>query len=48
MATRKVVVDFGLWGALTAPSLPEIAAQWREGAFGFKAFMPISDPSTRT
>jgi allantoinase len=45
MARRKVVVDFGLWGALTAPSLPEIAAQWDEGAPGFKAFMPISDPS---
>src|SRR5690242_11315242 len=45
MAKHKVVVDFGLWGALTAPSIPEIAAQWREGAGGFKAFMPISDPS---
>jgi allantoinase len=45
MARRKVVVDFGLWGALTAPSLPEIAGQWQEGAPGFKAFMPVSDPS---
>ena len=45
MARAKVVVDFGLWGALTAPSIPEIAGQWREGAGGFKAFMPISDPS---
>jgi allantoinase len=45
MAKRKVIVDFGLWGALTAPSIPEIADQWREGAGGFKAFMPISDPS---
>ncbi|HSD02361.1 MAG TPA: allantoinase AllB [Gaiellales bacterium] len=45
MARRKVVVDFGLWGALTEPSLPEIAGQWQEGAPGFKAFMPISDPS---
>jgi allantoinase len=45
MARRKVVVDFGLWGALTAPSLLEIAGQWEEGAGGFKAFMPISDPS---
>ena len=44
MAAAKVVVDFGLWGALTAPSIPEIAGQWREGAGGFKAFMPISDP----
>src|SRR4051812_5254059 len=45
LARRKVVVDFGLWGALTAPSIPEIAGQWAEGAMGFKAFMPISDPS---
>ncbi|HYX86771.1 MAG TPA: allantoinase AllB [Gaiellales bacterium] len=45
MAGEKVVVDFGLWGALTAPSLPEIGAQWQEGAPGFKAFMPVSDPS---
>ena len=26
MARQKVVVDFGLWGALTAPSIPEIPA----------------------
>jgi allantoinase len=45
LASRKVVVDFGLWGALTAPSIPEIAGQWAEGAPGFKAFMPVSDPS---
>jgi len=45
MAREKVVVDFGLWGALTASSLPEIGAQWQEGAPGFKAFMPVSDPS---
>jgi allantoinase len=45
MAMRKVVVDFGLWGALCAPALPEMAAQWREGAFGFKAFMPFSEPA---
>jgi allantoinase len=38
------VVDFGLWGALTRPSLPEIPGQWREGARGFKAFMPFSEP----
>jgi allantoinase len=45
LASRKVVVDFGLWGALTAPSIPEIAGQWALGAMGFKAFMPVSDPS---
>ncbi len=45
LAARKVVVDFGLWGALTAPSIPEIAGQHAEGAIGFKAFMPVSDPS---
>ena len=43
MAKQKVVTDFGLWGALTAPSIPEIKDQWAEGAAGFKAFMPISD-----
>lgn len=45
MAAAKVVVDFGLWGALTAPSLEHMEGQWAEGAMGFKAFMPISDPS---
>ncbi len=45
LASRKVVVDFGLWGALTEPSISEIAGQWAEGAGGFKAFMPLSDPS---
>ncbi len=45
MAKQKVVVDFGLWGALTEPSLPEIEEQWREGAGGFKAFMPLSEPA---
>jgi allantoinase len=45
MARRKVVVDFGLWGALTQPSLEHMDGQWWEGAAGFKAFMPISDPS---
>jgi len=45
MAKEKVVVDFGLWGALTPPSLPEIRDQWREGAIGFKAFMPFSEPA---
>jgi allantoinase len=45
MAKAKVVVDFGLWGALTAPSLPEMREQWLEGAPGFKAFMPFSEPA---
>jgi allantoinase len=45
MARRKVIIDFGLWGALTRPSLEHMEGQWREGAAGFKAFMPISDPS---
>jgi allantoinase len=45
MARRKVVIDFALWGALTRPSLEHMEGQWREGAAGFKAFMPISDPS---
>ena len=46
MAERKVVIDFGLWGALTAPSLPRDRGPARRRArCGFKAFMPISDPS---
>jgi allantoinase len=45
MAAEKVVVDFGLWGALTPPSLTHMEGQWAEGAGGFKAFMPVSDPS---
>jgi allantoinase len=44
MARRKVVTDFGLWGALTGPSLGEMRGQWKEGAAGFKAFMPASSP----
>lgn len=45
MARQKVIVDFGLWGALTRPSLEHMEGQWREGAAAFKAFMPVSDPS---
>jgi dihydroorotase len=45
LASAKAVVDFGLWGALTGLSIPAIAGQWEEGAMGFKAFMPVSDPS---
>lgn len=45
MASAKVVTDFGLWGALTGTSLQHMEGQWREGALGFKAFMPFSDPS---
>jgi allantoinase len=44
MAKEKVIVDFGLWGALTGPALGEIRGQWEEGAYGFKAFMPFSEP----
>src|SRR5690242_256394 len=32
MASRKVIIDFGLWGALTPPSLEHMEGQWREGA----------------
>jgi allantoinase len=45
MARQKVIIDFGLWGALTRPSLEHMDGQWREGAAAFKAFMPVSDPS---
>lgn len=36
-------VDFGLWGALTAPSLPELGGQRALGAIGFKAFLPDNE-----
>jgi allantoinase len=45
MANQKVMIDFGLWGALTPTSLEHMDGQWREGAMGFKAFIPYSDPS---
>lgn len=45
MARGKAVVDFGLWGALTEPSLAHMRHQWAEGALGFKAFMPFSEPA---
>src|SRR6185437_795795 len=41
MAAEKVLIDFGLWGALTTHSLAHMRGQWDEGAMGFKAFMPI-------
>src|SRR5438093_2009546 len=31
MAQAKAIVDFGLWGALTPPSLTEMRAQFHEG-----------------
>ncbi|MGW1007412.1 allantoinase AllB [Streptomyces sp. NPDC002520] len=39
-AENGAVVDFGLWGALTRPSLGEMARQHALGASGFKAFLP--------
>jgi allantoinase len=39
-AASRAFVDFGLWGALTAPSLKELAGQRELGAVGFKAFLP--------
>jgi allantoinase len=45
MACAKVVVDFGLWGALTPISLDQMEGQWHEGAPGFKAFMTDSEPA---
>lgn len=45
MAKQKVMIDFGLWGALTPTSLEHMDGQWHEGAMGFKAFIPYSDPS---
>jgi allantoinase len=45
MAGAKVVIDFGLWGALTPISLDQMEGQWGEGAPGFKAFMADSEPA---
>lgn len=42
-AGAGAVVDFGLWGALTEPSLAEMAGQHALGAPGFKAFLPDND-----
>ncbi|WP_067177427.1 dihydroorotase [Microtetraspora niveoalba] len=42
-AAAGAVVDFGLWGALTGPSLREMAGQHALGAPGFKAFLPDND-----
>ncbi|MFF0450332.1 allantoinase AllB [Streptomyces sp. NPDC004609] len=42
-AAAGAVVDFGLWGALTGPSLDEMAGQHALGAPGFKAFLPEND-----
>ncbi|MFI6283397.1 allantoinase AllB [Streptomyces sp. NPDC051018] len=42
-AAAGAVVDFGLWGALTRPSLDEMEGQHALGAPGFKAFLPEND-----
>lgn len=42
-ATSRAHVDFGLWGALTAPSLSELDGQGALGALGFKAFLPENE-----
>ncbi|MFV5995031.1 dihydroorotase [Streptomyces sp. NPDC056231] len=42
-AGAGTVVDFGLWGALTEPSLDEMTGQHALGAPGFKAFLPDND-----
>ncbi|MEU8199738.1 amidohydrolase family protein [Streptosporangium sp. NPDC049046] len=51
-AAAGAVVDFGLWGALTQPSLEEMAGQRALGAPGFKAFLPENTmgfpPATET
>lgn len=39
-AAAGATVDFGLWGALTEPSLRELDGQRALGAAGFKAFLP--------
>lgn len=43
LAAAGARVDFGLWGAMTRPSIDEIPAQAAAGAAGFKAFLPEND-----
>ncbi len=43
LAGRGARVDFGLWGALTGPTIAEIPEQAALGANGFKAFLPEND-----
>jgi len=43
LAAAGARVDFGLWGALTGPTIDEIPAQAACGAAGFKAFLPEND-----
>ena len=42
-AAAGALVDFGLWGALTRPSLRELGGQRALGAAGFKAFLPDNE-----
>lgn len=54
IALKKSHLDFGLWGALTADSLPNMEGMATAGAMGFKAFMchsgleefPAASPKT--
>ncbi|MBL3688066.1 allantoinase [Leucobacter zeae] len=43
LAEAGSLIDFGLWGALTGPTVHEIPAQAAAGAAGFKAFLPEND-----
>ncbi|HXM37910.1 MAG TPA: allantoinase AllB [Gemmatimonadales bacterium] len=42
VASRKALVDFGLWGGLVPENLGELAALATRGVVGFKAFMSDS------
>jgi allantoinase len=42
VASRKAVVDFGLWGGLVPENLSELPALAARGVVGFKAFMSDS------
>lgn len=41
----KAVVDVALWAGLVPDSVPLLRAMYEEGASGFKAFMPFSEPA---
>ena len=45
IARKKVFVDVGFWGAMTASNQADRAELLREGVFGFKCYMPDPGPS---
>src|SRR5258707_5626933 len=42
VASKKALVDFGLWGGLVPDNLPNLETLHQRGVVGFKAFMSHS------